>query len=207
MAIPAMGQGLHGIREETPHNLWLDAGVLYYNIDVSALRGAGPGQLAAAIAAGTKLGATRGGASFNMNKKMRSMPVDGKRSDISGMMRIEMYEPTLTVHLLEVSQANIEKSMAPMDTTAYTAYDEITPSINIQPGDYFSNVSLITAISGKANPVVLVLSNCIAKENSEIKVSDNDEMVFEVKFVACASLDAPHVIPVSIFYPQDAAAS
>lgn len=204
MAIPPLGQGLHGISSTTPANLWLDAGVLYFDIDVDALRASGTGQLTNAIADATLLGATRGGSEFSLGKQMRMIDVDGKRFPIKGLVRVSGYEPSLTVNLLEISVELMRRGWAPMDVQSHTAYDEISSSVEIDPTHYFDNIALITTISGKADPVVLVLENCLAIENNDIKVEDNNEMVYEVKFVAFADASTPHDSPVRIFYPKTA---
>lgn len=204
MAIPPMGQGLHGISDNTPANLWLDAGVLYFDIDVDALRASGSNQLTNALSGATVLGATRGGSEFSLGKQMRMIEVDGKRFPIKGLVRVSGYEPSLTVNLLEISVELMRRAWAPMDVQSHTAFDEISSSVTIDPTHYFDNIALITTISGKDQPVVLVLENCLAIENNSIKVEDNNEMVYEVKFVAFAEASAPHDSPVRIFYPKAA---
>lgn len=199
--VATLGQGLSGVREETPDNLWLDVGRLYVGISLSALRAGGVGQLGIALATASETGATRGGAQFETGREIRMIEVDGKRFPIKGLNRVQSYEPALTISLLEVTRDNLKRSMSPMVESVHTAYAELELSLEIKDSDYHANIGLVTTLSGAADCAVLILENAMAVDSQQISLEDNNELVLETKFVGFADPATPHESPARIFYP------
>jgi hypothetical protein len=80
-----MAQGASAVTTNTASRLVIDAGVVYYNVDVASLEdGTASTPVADAKASGTLLGATRGGNVFTAGRTMREMEADGKLGPTKG---------------------------------------------------------------------------------------------------------------------------
>lgn len=200
-----LGQGLTGIRSTTPDSLVLDVGILYANVDLAALRAAGSGQLAAAVASAILLGATRGGANWETGRVIRQIPVDGKRYNIKGLARVEKYEPKLKVSLIEITAGNMKRSLVPLTEATYTAFTELSTSLTVTNGSYLTNLCLVTTITGHTDPIIFVLENAMASTNQAFKLEDMNELVMETEFHGYADPATPTTSPARIFYPLPAA--
>jgi len=200
----SMGQGFHGLRAETPDNLVLDAGIVYFNIDESKLKAVLPAvaSVTDALAAGSKAGATRGGASFASNKENRPVEADGIRFPVKGLQRIDAYAPTLTMSLLEVGdRENLQRMLASYVKTTHQLHDEYQLSVEVDDADYVDNVALVAKHTLSQTPGILVLRNVLVVESFEVSFEDKNEAVVEVKFLGHALLSAPHDSPFSWYVP------
>lgn len=181
-----MPQGLNGTSSSTPNSLLLDAGEIYINyVDVDNL--------------GDSVGATRGGTSVAFNRDMRDIEFDGRRGRTKGMVRRENIDPEMSGELLEITRENLEMAIAGSITT-----DGVITGGEIKDGDYI-NVAYVGRISGKSDPVVIVLKNCLVSIG-EISTADRDEATLPVTFMAhhdLSDLDADEVPnePWEIIYP------
>ncbi len=104
-----MAGEVSGLRAETYDNIVFGPGMAVKNLDVDLLEGGASGtagaSIAAAIAAGTKHGATRGGHAFNVTPEIRQIQVDGQRGQIMGLRRKTSEEATITVNFIELDPA------------------------------------------------------------------------------------------------------
>ena len=202
--MPPLPQGLHGIREITPENCILDSGVLYANIDITALQGSSGTAFADSIATATRLGATRGGSQFTLGKTNRQLEADGARAPIAEFNRTTMTDPKLTVSLLEHTLTNIRAYLGSTTATNHTSYTEIQPVVNIESGDYLDNIAIFATFSGSANPVCIVLDNCLATSSPEFPFVDKNEVTVKVEFIAHTDAANPSTVPVRFFIPIEA---
>jgi hypothetical protein len=204
-----MGQGFHGIRQETPESLLLDAAIGYFSVDESKLKLGSPtyanagAAVAAAIAGATKIGATRGGTAFETGKELRNVEIDGMRFRIKGLVRCDGYDPIITVNLLEWTKANFLKALSQVTEDTHPYFKELQLDVNVEDAHYIPNIALLGKLSGTETPVILVARNVLASDPIEIGQEDKGEAVLEVKFVAHALLASPHESPVSIYYPEE----
>jgi len=196
-----MAQGRTGLSATTPDALILDAGELYFNIDVSALEAT---DLASALTAGTAVGGTRGGSTFNPGRTLRDIPADGKLGPTKGLIRRQNVAPVLTVNMLEMTPDNLIKAIAGAagaDTGATTDdYQKITGG-PIESGDYITNVALLATYSGTTNPVIILVENAIVMEAPEIGTVDEDEVVMSVAFAGTFDPANPTTEPWAIYHP------
>jgi len=150
---------------------------------------------------GTLLGATKGGNVFELNRTIRRMDPDGSKGPVKGFRRIEEVVATLTVNLLEITEANLMKAIAGSNSPA-------TPIVGgeIEDSDYISNVVLVgtmsdPALPGTSKPIICILENCLVTGPFTLAMNPKDEavltMVFEAHYLP-ADLDTE---PWSIEYP------
>ena len=155
-------QGLHGVTATTPDHLLLDVGVVYLG----------------AVSPANKIGATRGGIEWNLNRTIRNMEADGAIGDVKGMKRRENVRPTLTVNALEMTLANLQKFIpgANLNGTTITGGE-------IATADYIDEINVVGRRSDGATVTVKLL-NCLPEGDLSGSLNDNDEAVLSPTFVA-----------------------
>lgn len=198
------GPGLSGLNCSTPNNLVLDAGALYFNIDETAFTHDPPydDPVTQALANATLAGATRGGATFETGKETRHVEVDGMRYPIKGLERIDGYTPTLTVTMIEMSAANLQRLLGSSTATPLGNFTTIDLSAEIASTDYITNVALVTTLSGSEDPVILVLRNVLMTESASLAFEDKSEAGIEATFTAHVSPCSPYTSPVTLYVPR-----
>lgn len=198
-----MPQGLHGLTDDTFRSLILDAGAAYANIDLEALE-AGEDIATAvetAIATAIPLGATRGGASFNVNRTLRQIEADGQLGPTKGLIRREEVAPELTVNLLEQTLANLQRQFPGAVVEEAGPFQRITGG-PITSDTYVENVALITTYGEEGKFIVLVVENALVMEAPEFATEDRNEVATEVTFVGTfAGVNAPE--PWRVYLPPE----
>jgi hypothetical protein len=198
-----MPQGLSGITTNTSKHFLLDAGVAYANIDITALETAGTNAWANAIAAtgAVSLGATRGGSTFNPGRTLREIPVDGSIGPVKGHIRRQESRPVITLNLIEMTVAQLERSLAGHAKTTAGSFTKLVGGEIATPA-YLNNVAIATTLTGSAGlPFVLVVRNPIVMEAPEITYADEDETVIAVTFTGTVDPATPNTEVWAIYYP------
>ena len=199
-----MAQGASGVTSNTASRLVIDAGVVYYNIDVTSLEdGTASTPVADAKASGTLLGATRGGNVFSSGRTMREMEADGKLGPTKGFKRRQEVAATLQTNLLEVTADTLAKAFAGSNSTTAGSFTKLTGG-EIAAADYLSNIALFgtyTSGTGDTDVVVVVLENVLAIEAPDFSLSDEDELVMPVTFGAHFDASTPTTEPWAIYLP------
>ncbi len=207
-----IGSSLSGLRPDTVKNLVLDAGVLYVNANIadmlSATTGAGIAFSEAIRDTNTwtdpngntvaprKLGATRGGTTFAINKEERQVEVDGRRTNIKGLQRVDMISPSIRTSLLEMADIDtLRLALGTSILTSYQNFDSVRPALYPNDEDYFGNITLFATIAqrvapnGQPLPIAIVMENCRANTIQDVSISDKNEAVMEIELTA-HSLDS-----------------
>ena len=195
--MPAVLGARHtGVSASTPFNLLVDAGAVYINY----------GEVSERL-----LGATRGGNVFRVNQTFRSVPVDGTIGAVNAMTRIINVEATMTVHLLELSAANLMLAFpgavsvaAPIILPAIvSAHTLIRRSRNVIAADFMKNIALVGTIAGKLAPVICMLYNALQTDNIQMSTSDDSETVTDLIFKGHFDLAALDKEPWGVWYPSE----
>ena len=199
-----MAQGASGVTSNTASRLVIDAGVVYYNIDVTSLEdGTASTPVADAKASGTLLGATRGGNVFSSGRTMREMEADGKLGPTKGFKRRQEVAATLQTNLLEVTADTLAKAFAGSNSTTAGSFTKLTGG-EVAAADYLSNIALFgtyTSGTGDTDVVVVVLENVLAIEAPDFSLSDEDELVMPVTFGAHFDASTPTTEPWAVYLP------
>jgi len=197
-----MPQGRSGISTATAPNMVLDAGEVWYNIDITSLEGAGsdPWALATAASGATRIGGTRGGSVFNPGRTLREIPVDGSLGPVKGFVRRERSAPTLTVNALEITEENAEIALAGADNAEAGSFAKITGG-EIEDADYLTNVAIATTLKGSDTPIVIVLNNALVMSAPEWTLTDKNETVLSITFTGHALDSAPTTEAFAIYHP------
>ena len=197
-----MPQGRSGISTATAPNMVLDAGEVWFNIDVTALEGAGsdPWDDAISASGATRVGGTRGGSVFNPGRTLREIPVDGSLGPVKGYVRRSRSAPTLTVNALEITEENVEVALAGANNAVAGSFQKITGG-EIADADYIDNVAIATTLKGSDTPIVIVLHDVLVMEAPQWSLTDQDELVLSVTFTAHADVSAPNTEAFAIYHP------
>lgn len=198
-----MPQGRSGLSTRTALNTVLDAGEVWINIDVTALEdgsASDPWGDATSASGAVRLGGTRGGNTFAVNRVIRQMPVDGAIGPIKGFNRRQSSTPTLTVNALEISEENIEYALAGANNAAAGVFAKITGG-EIEDGDYITNVAIASTVKGTNTPIVIVITNAMVMEAPELTFTDEDEVVMSISFVGHVLASAPNTEAFAIYHP------
>jgi hypothetical protein len=216
-----ISSSLSGLRAGMEDNLVLDAGVLYVNANITEMVAATTSAnfaFAAAIddnntwvdpngntVAPRKLGATRNGTTFQINKTERQVEVDGRRTNIKGLQRVDMIDPKIVTSLLEMGDAEtLEMALGSTIVTDYENWIGIRPALYPVANDYFGNITLFATVAGRLAPngdplpIVIVMENCRVNNIQEIGFKDKDESVLQVELTAHALSSDAFTIPCQI---------
>jgi len=179
-----MPQGLHGLTDDTFRSLILDAGAVYFNIDLEALEAATSMDeaIADAIENAIPIGATRGGATFNAGRELREIEADGQLGPTKGLLRRTTVRPTLAVTLLEQTIENLQRQFPGAVVEEAGAFEKITGG-PITSSTYVDNVALITTYGAEGSFIVLVVENALVLESPDFATEDKDEVATDVTFV------------------------
>ncbi len=162
-----------GIRSDTYDNLILDAGAIFTNFTSPA-------------SPGTLLGATRGGASFKRVPKYKELPYEGQVGQVVGQKHLIGAEVTLEVSIIAFDLANLKLSIPNSKTSVPLAgYQEITEDVwDAEAVHSLTNIAIMAQVSGRANPMVILLDNPIAERDLGFNFKDKSETVSKWIFSA-----------------------
>lgn len=221
----AIGSSLSGLRAGFDKNLVLDAGVMYVNANITDMLSATTSaNIAFATAidplntwvdpngltvAPRKLGATRGGTNLNLDKEERQVEVDGRRTNIKGLQRVDMISPRISTSLLEMADTTtLRMAIGSSILTDHENFESIRPYLYPLDEDYLGNVTLFATVSGRQSPDGSPLPICVVMENvrvntvNEIAVQDKNEAVLQVELVAHALPEDAFTIPCLFIVPK-----
>jgi hypothetical protein len=177
-------QGLSGVGADTSKHLIFDAGVVYANIDITALEdGTSEDPVGDAIENAIKFGATRGGSTFNVGRTLRDVEVDGRLGRVKGLTRRQTVEPVLTVNMLEMTKANLAQAIAGATQTTTGKFTKITGG-PITDDSYLENLALFASYTGSTKPVIVVIFNPMVHDSFDMSFTDDNELVGAVPFLA-----------------------
>jgi len=181
----------HGVSAETQNRMIIDAGAVYTKATDDW----------AVDAVGNLLGATRGGSVFEINRTIRRIDPDGAKGPVKGFRRIEEVMATLTVNLLEITEANLELALNSAADTHVITGDEIVDA------KYIANVVLVATVTdpdfpGTSKPIILKLKNCLCDGPLSLGLNPKDEAVLTMVFTAHFLPTALDTEPWEITYPS-----
>jgi hypothetical protein len=159
-----------GITTETKNRYFYDAAIVYKNYDFDT-------------GLGTLLGATRGGASFAIEREVKEVEVDGLLGKAKGFRRIITENAAITVNMMEWTDETFLSALPACVSATEGGYKKITCSRDIIEGDYIDNIVMVVK---KSNGQVarFAILNALADGGLEIGTTDKEETVPSVVFSA-----------------------
>jgi len=180
----------HGVSANTPDRILIDSGAVYWKAtdDWSV------------ASSGTLLGATKGGNAFELNRTIRRMDPDGSKGPVKGFRRIEEVVATLTVNLIEITEANLLMALPGSSATSH-----VITGAEIDDSDYIANVVIvgtITGFDGTSAPIICKLKNCLVDGPFTLNLNPKDEAVLQMRFTAHYLDSDLDTEPFEITYPS-----
>lgn len=197
-----MAQGRSGVERTTAPNMLIDAGEVWLNVGVSELETAGSDPVGAAtgVSGAVRLGATRGGNTFNPGRVLRDMEIDGAIGPVRGLTRRESSAPSLTVNLVQVTPENLAVAIAAANEATVGEFEKVTGG-EVDDVQYISNVALFSTVKGSGEPFVVLLENCLVLEAPEFSFTHRGETVLAVTFTAHVLVTAPNTEAFALYRP------
>lgn len=154
---------------------------------------------------GTLLGATRGGATFNITTEYKDMAVDGAKGPVQGGRRITKVEVKLAATFVEWSTDLIKLTLPGSTETLSDDHDVISRSLQLTDANYLSNVAIIGQISGSTatGPGILIARRVICTAPFDTATTDNEEAVLKVEFTGHFSPTDLDTEPWQIWWAHD----
>lgn len=149
------------------------------------------------------LGATRGGASFTIERDIKSVEVDGMKGEVKGLRRIVGERAQITGVLIEHGSTIYTSVLAGLTSSATTeGYDKLTSDTTITDGDYLTDVAIVGNVSGSTVDLVCIIYNALGDGNFSLETVDKEETGYEVQFTGHYSSTDLCTAPYEIRYPN-----
>lgn len=216
MSIPL---GLTMVKPTTAYNLVIDAGVGYMGVNLPLLRQTGNFLAATAEDAEWEwrgrmiipkpLGATKDNTKVMAGRTMRDVALNSLRGPMMGLKRVTNAAPSVETSLAEFGDWEtaliaLSSGFVEQWPNALTPkYIEITPGLVVQDTDYIPNIAIAASISGKNQPLLVVIENVLVSDDPELEFKDDDELGVPVKFSGNFSMEQPNDIPIHFFIPVE----
>lgn len=133
-----------------------------------------------------KIGATRGGGSFDSGIPLRDIEADGLQGATKGMTVKDKGNPTLAVTILEVNKTILSQVMPGTQLNG----NVITSDGQIKDTDYLYEVQWVGYRPGSTDLVKITIQNALVKETIALAFADNDEATIPLTFMGHYDLDA-----------------
>lgn len=177
-----------GITSNTTNRLIFDAGAVYKNYSETDQ---------------TLLGATRGGATFTVEREDRQIEMDGAGiGHIRGLKRTITHNCRLEVTFVETAYETLAMALRSGGTfSSDGTHHTHTPDNDILAGDYATNVALVADISTGTDPIILQINLALIDGDWSIGTTDQNEGEISVTFVGHYDETALDVPPYVISTP------
>ena len=181
-----------GITAATPHNLLINAAVLYANLRYEEGRWYGD-----------LLGATSGGAKVSISSNFEDIEVDGAIVKVKGMTLKQGEEAYIEANLIEMTPDIIKMTMvAEQAASEIPGYDLYKTKALLEDSDYIDNIAAIGTLSD-GREIIVVMENMLCTSGFEADTKNKDKSVLKCKFECSAGFEDAHdTLPVYIYYPK-----
>ena len=178
-----------------PVNEYLGAGAIYYGGD------ADPNDWATGTPP-TLLGTTKGGSSFSDNAEFRENDADGNYFPSKNGRDLVKMMPQLTVNMLTISTANLEKYYAGMATTTGTTYDTVIRSFDLS-NSYTDHIWFVGQ-NRDGKDIIIRIDNALGDQPFASSHTKDEEIVLNTIFTAhmdASTIDYtdPTTFPYAVF--------
>lgn len=177
-----------GVNAATPGRMIFDAGAIYRDY----------GETDEEL-----IGATRGGATFTVERDDREIEVDGVPGPVMGLRRTIRLTAKIEVTFVELSLqtwVDLTRGTSVSDGTHFT----ITPDDAIVAGDFYTNIALVGQVGNESDECALKLLNALTAGEWDVSTNDDDEGELSVTFEAHFDPADIDTVPFEILWPVGA---
>ena len=174
-----------GLSSKTFKRLQLNAGAFLKGFDYSAYEDAA--SLRAALAGALedenmRIGATRGGGTFECTPEVRNIEADGKRYEFVGSTVFDSWTVRMTGTLMEIVPENLGMVIAAADVTGDKGRRTIRARTDLLPTDYLENLVWIGDTS--EGFLLIALRNALNTTGATLTFADKGEGTLPFEFHA-----------------------
>jgi hypothetical protein len=120
---------------------------------------------------------------------------------VKGHIRRQESRPVITLNLIEMTVAQLQRALAGHSSSTTGSFTRIQGGA-IGSSAYLTNIAIATTFTGNANlPMVLVVRNPIVMEAPEVAFTDEDETVISVTFTGTVDPATPNTEVFAIYHP------
>lgn len=189
------------------NNLTPDAGVVLFNVDISAIETAA--EMVALIETSSKtaenwLGVTDGGIKVDEGRKYWNPTYDSKRLSSIQEDYPDSAEPKISFTFLEQTPENIKAGSGAADITTTAQKTTIQPRLELKRTDYFTNIVFAT-MKGSDGIYVVELENALCTKGYSFASGDKKVGQSDVEFVGRVANPAVKTLPIRYFVLTNAA--
>lgn len=189
-----------GLDASSLQNLQLNAGIFMRDFDYSSYKDAKALReaiKAAAKNAENRIGATRGGGTFQCTPSTREIEADGKRYAFVGSTVIDSWDIKLTTTLLEATPGNFKLAMASADVKTEGNISTLTLRTEPKVSDYIK--SLIWVGDTSQGFVLIDLKNALNTTGINLTFTDKGEGTIPLEMHAHQdAVDDYDIAPVTV---------
>ena len=165
-----------GLDASSLKNLQLNAGIFLKNFDYSSYTDAASLRDAIVEAAKNvenRIGATRGGGTFQCTPDTREIEADGKRYSYVGSTMYDSWDIKLTTTLLEATPGNFKLAMGSADVTTTGSISKLTLRTEPKESDYIK--SLVWVGDTSQGFVLIDMKNALNATGINLTFTDKGE--------------------------------
>lgn len=143
------------------------------------------------------MGATQGGSSFKLEKKIINPKVDGGYGPIEGIQRVEIMIPHLVVNFLKINYTLLSYGI-PSTIVDQGNYHEFTFNLNFESSDVLTDVTFVgQKHSGELCKISVF--NSLNVGDLELEFKEKGEVVSEMDYEGSYTASAPTTPPFEYF--------
>lgn len=176
-----------GIDSGTPDSLVFGAGAMYKEY------GQSEEQL---------IGATRGGATFTVDREIREIEIDGTKGRTKNLERVISNTATLEVTYLELSKELLMDLLITGSAPGDGTHNKIRGDNSLTVSDYIDTLSLVTEVSGTSDPAIFTLENAMVDGGFDFETADEDEGQLSVTYRSTYYADKLDTPPYHVKFPE-----
>lgn len=189
-----------GLDASSMKNLQLNAGIFLRDFDYSGCRDAAALRDAIVEAARSekhRIGATRGGGTFQCTPQTRQIEADGKRYGYVGSTVVDAWDIKLTTTLLEATPGNFSLAMASADVVTQGSVSRLTLRTEPRESDYIR--SLVWVGDTSQGFVLIDMKNALNMSGLNLTFTDKGEGTIPLEMHAHQdSVDDCDAAPVTV---------
>ena len=111
-----------------------------------------------------------------VEQDIREIELDGALGPVKNLRRVIRSVPKLTVTLMEMTLAQLKRSIPASASSTSGSFDVITRSTTtIAAGDYLTNIAIVAEVQTLTNPVVVKVKNALLDQPFNLTTTDKDE--------------------------------
>lgn len=193
---------LTSISADTYKRLSPDAGVVVFNVDLSAAAKAA--DVIAALETAKEdlekwVGVTVGGVKVNEQRKTWTPNFDYRRLPVVGDKFLDSADPKLTFSLAEFTPENVKRGSGAADITG-TGKQVIQPRAHFEKGDYIAKMTYVTMV-GDEGLYIVEADNVLCTKGLEQTSDDKKIGELAMEFLAHKTdMSKPDELPVRYYF-------